>query len=67
MAAKNAEERKGKAGRGREKDAPAPPDPVNVIDGMPDVSLNRAWWKYAALAAGFSAWMSVLVYCWLAG
>ena len=66
MAAKNAEERKGKSRRGRERNAPAPRDPVNVIDGMPDVSPNRAWWKYAALAAIFVVWMLVLVYCWLA-
>ena len=42
-------------------------DPVDVVDGMPDVSANRATWKYIALAVAFAAWLAFLIYCALAG
>jgi len=46
---------------------PVAADPVDVVDGMPDVSSNRAAWKYIALAVAFAAWVAFLIYCSLAG
>ena len=43
------------------------PDPVDVVDGIPDRSADRSVWKYVVMAAVFSAWLAFLAYCWLAG
>ena len=43
------------------------PEPVNVIDGVPDRSGKPAAWKYALIGLIFLAWVVFLVYCLLAG
>lgn len=43
------------------------PDPVDVVDGIPDRSSRPRGWKYAALAAVFIGWLAFLIYCALAG
>lgn len=42
------------------------PEPINVVDGIPDRSPRRAAWKYLLLAAIFLLWLAFLVYCQLA-
>ena len=44
-------------------DAPAPTDPVDVADGIPDRSATCPMWRYAVLVAIFIAWIVFLVYC----
>jgi len=43
------------------------PEPVDVVDGVPDRSRRVAPWKYALLAAIFLAWLGFLIYCAAAG
>ena len=47
--------------------APLPPQPVDVVDGIPDRSRSTGVWKYVIIAMIFAAWMALLVYCQLAG
>jgi hypothetical protein len=47
--------------------APAPTEPVSVVDGLADRSRNPAAWKYAAIAAIFVLWAAFLIYCLVAG
>ena len=47
--------------------APQPPQPVDVVDGVPDRAENPPKWKYFALLGIFAAWVAFLVYCHLAG
>lgn len=42
------------------------PEPVDVVDGIPDRSGNRAAWKYVVLAVVFLAWIAFLIYCQIA-
>jgi hypothetical protein len=44
-----------------------PPEPIDVIDGIPDRAARAPWWRYALLVAAGLAWAAVLIYCWLAG
>ncbi len=44
-----------------------PPDPVDVVDGIPDRSPNPAVWKYVTLAVIFAVWVAFLIYCLFAG
>jgi len=53
--------------RQREAPPPAPPTPVNVVDGVPDVTGRRRAWKYVLIAIAFLAWVAFLAYCGLAG
>lgn len=43
--------------------APRRPEPVDVVDGIPDRSANCAAWKYLVLAIVFVAWIAFLIYC----
>jgi len=59
-------------GRKTKRNPPRPtgphaPDPVDVVDGIPDRSPNPAAWKYVALIALFLAWLCFLVICKIAG
>ena len=44
---------------GEQPKAPAP-EPVDVVNGIPDRDAAVAPWKYIALAAGVSAWIAFL-------
>lgn len=44
-----------------------PPEPVDLVDGIPDRAARAPLWRYLLLAAIALAWGAVLVYCWLAG
>jgi hypothetical protein len=44
-----------------------PPDPVDVVDGIPDRSANAAPWKYIVMGVVFAAWMAVLIFIRIAG
>ena len=48
-------------------DGPAMPEPVDVIDGIPDRSPPASWWRYAVLLAVFAAWVAFLIYVRIAG
>ncbi len=37
-----------------------PPEPRDVVDGMPDRAANRPLWKYLLIAGVFVAWLGVL-------
>ena len=57
----------GAAQRQAEREAvPLPPEPVDVVDGIPDRAARTPAWKYIVIAAIFLAWVAFLVYCWLA-
>ncbi|MCK4623742.1 MAG: hypothetical protein KAV00_00385 [Phycisphaerae bacterium] len=43
------------------------PEPVDVIDGVPDRSGDPRPWKYIAVAAVFLAWISFLIICGIIG
>jgi len=43
------------------------PEPVDVVDGIPDRSPRPARWKYVALVVVFVAWVALLVWCRIAG
>ena len=47
--------------------APEIPQPVDVVDGIPDRSARRPLWKYILIGVLFLAWVAFLVYCHLAG
>lgn len=51
----------------QDRPAPAPPQPVDVVDGIPDRSGRPAAWKYVFLAGAFVAWVAFLIYCAAAG
>jgi hypothetical protein len=55
------------AGTGDRSDRPKPPEPVDVVDGIPDRSPRPAWWKYAVLAAVLLAWVGFLIACEILG
>lgn len=44
-----------------------PPRPMDMVDGVPDVSPRRPAWKYALIAGVFAVWAGFLVYCAMAG
>jgi len=47
---------------------PAPlPEPVDVVDGIPDRSAHAPAWKYVLIALLFLAWLAFLIYCAVAG
>lgn len=46
---------------------PAVPEPVDMVDGIPDRSANRGLWKYALIGLIFLAWLVFLLYCGFAG
>jgi hypothetical protein len=52
---------------GQKSERPAPPEPIDMADGIPDASSRRPAWKYAVLIAIFLAWAAFLLYCGLAG
>jgi hypothetical protein len=43
------------------------PEPVDVVDGIPDRDAAVPAWKYLALAGVFTAWTVFLVYVAMAG
>ena len=55
----------------RSPERPAPPEPapepVDVVDGIPDRSPRPSAWKYLALLAVFLGWVAVLIYFQVAG
>ena len=51
----------------RDKKPVEAPEPVNVVDGIPDRSTHSGTWAYLIVAAVFVAWVAFLVYCQLAG
>lgn len=44
-----------------------PPEPVDVVDGIPDRSAGGAAWKYALILLVFLAWVALLIYILTAG
>lgn len=50
----------------REPPAKAP-QPVNVIDGIPDRRPGRAWPTVVVIVVVFAAWVAFLIYCKVAG
>ena len=44
-----------------------PPEPIDIIDGVPDRAPHPAVWKYLLLAGVFLAWMAFLLYCQFGG
>lgn len=47
--------------------APRPPEPVNVVDGIPDRSDRPGWRRLVWILVVFAAWVTFLVYCLVAG
>lgn len=51
----------------RADDGPKAPEPVSVVDGIPDRSARPAAWKYVLLTAVLLGWVAFLMYCAVAG
>ncbi len=51
----------------RQRAGPDVPEPVDVVDGIPDRSGAPHRWKYAVLVLIFLGWVGFLIYCALAG
>ncbi len=43
------------------------PQPVNVIDGIPDRTPKPRVWMYVLCGAVFVLWLAFLIYCAIAG
>jgi hypothetical protein len=43
------------------------PEPVDVVDGIPDRAAHTPAWKLLLLAGIFLAWLAFLIYCAAAG
>ncbi|MCD6364971.1 MAG: hypothetical protein J7M14_03765 [Planctomycetes bacterium] len=44
-----------------------PPEPVDVVDGIPDRTSRPVLWKYLLLGVIFAVWVAFLVFCQIAG
>ena len=61
------------SGSGRKNDASGRPskarwpEPVDVINGVPDRSAKARLWKYVAVAVVFLIWVCLLVLCGVIG
>ena len=60
--------RKAPPARADEQAGPAElPQPVNVVDGIPDRREGTPAWKYVLIGGVFAAWLAFLIYCAAAG
>ena len=50
------------ASGGRKDDATPPPEPIDVVDGIPDRSPRRRLWVCLVLALVFLAWLAFLIF-----
>jgi len=48
-------------------DRPAPSEPVDVHNGIPDCAARTSPLRWALIGLLFVAWVAFLVYCWLGG
>ena len=46
----------------RDAKAPTLPEPVDVVDGIPDRSKRPARWVYVVIGAVFVVWVVFLIY-----
>ncbi len=58
----SARRRKEAAGRDADDGRQHPPEPVDVVDGIPDRKAKPSPWAYVLIAAVFVAWLAFLVY-----
>ncbi|MBN1553607.1 MAG: hypothetical protein JXA11_02595 [Phycisphaerae bacterium] len=54
------------AAKSADKKTPPPPQPVNVVDGVPDAAENPSRWRLPLILAIFAGWAAFLIYCLLA-
>jgi len=47
--------------------APQPPEPVDVVDGIPDRSPTAPRWKLVVILLVFLAWVGFMLYVQFAG
>jgi len=47
--------------------APPPPEPVDVVDGIPDRSPTAPRWKLAVILLVFLAWVGFMLFVQIAG
>ena len=68
--ARKASGSRARSGQARQK-APRPetraPEPVDVVNGIPDRSASRPLWAYIVLALIFLGWLAFLVTCGIVG
>ena len=50
-----------------DKEKPAPPEPVDISDGIPDRRASISWPVIVVLIAAFVVWCAFLVYCQYGG
>jgi hypothetical protein len=63
-----ARRRKGRTDQQPAKEAPPPrPEPVDVVEGIPDRTIRPKRWHYLLLGLIFAAWVAFLVACNLLG
>lgn len=53
--------------KGRSGNEPAPREPVDVADGIPDRSLHGRVWKLLLILVAFLVWIALLIYFQIAG
>jgi len=46
--------------------SPPPPQPINVVDGVPDAAEKPSRWRLPLVLLIFAAWAAFLIYCLLA-
>lgn len=51
---------------GQKDGSPPPPEPLDVVDGIPDRSPRSRLWIYLVLALVFLAWLAFLIFVQLA-
>jgi hypothetical protein len=48
------------------KESPPPPQPINVVDGVPDAAEHPSRWCLPLVLLIFAGWAAFLIYCLLA-
>ena len=56
-----------KRGKARPENEPAPREPVDVTDGIPDRSPRGRRWKLLLIVLVFALWIALLIYFQIAG
>jgi hypothetical protein len=53
--------------KGRSENEPAPREPVDVTDGIPDRSTHGRGWKLLLIVLALLVWIALLIYFQIAG
>ncbi len=62
MSRKSSKPSPGRATPPAPRDDSPPPEPVDVVDGIPDRSPRRRMWVFVVLTLVFLAWLTFLIF-----